>query len=124
MPGRGYAIWAVEIRSAYGDDIRSMKSDERRQHPRYPVRSEVTVHILSSLFVSAPPEPPLEGTIYDLSIGGLSILIPQAVPLSTTMKCEIRVSEFPVSIPTLTHVRWVGSSPSGVGVRVGLHFLL
>ena len=98
--------------------------DEKRRHPRYPVRGELTVHILSSLFSPTEAERTFEGTVHDISQGGLSILIPQAVPVSSPIRCEIRLAGLPVSIPTLTQVRWVESSPSGLGSRVGLHFLL
>ena len=97
---------------------------ERRQHPRYSVSAELTVRILSSLFSSTRAEQSLEGTIHDISDGGLSILIPQAVSVPNPIRCEIRLPDLPVSIPTLAQVRWVEDSPSSGGTRVGLQFLL
>jgi len=97
---------------------------ERRQHHRYSVKAELTVRILSSLFSSVVDEQPLEGTLHDISDGGLSILIPQAVPVSNPIRCEIRLPDLPVSIPTLAQVRWVENSPSSAGTRIGLQFLL
>jgi hypothetical protein len=99
-------------------------SDERRQHPRYPVRAEVRVRITSSLLSSTQADQSFDGRIYDIGVGGLGILIPEAVSLSGPIRCEIQLADLPVSIPTLTRVRWIGSSPSRVGARIGLHFLL
>jgi c-di-GMP-binding flagellar brake protein YcgR len=81
------------------------------------------VRILSSLVSSIQAERPIEGTIHDIGDGGLSILIPQAVPVSDPVRCEIRLPDLPVSIPTLAQVRWVEAQSIG-STRVGLQFLI
>ena len=100
------------------------RDHEKRRHPRYPVRGDLTGHILSSLFPPTESEQLFQGTIQDISQGGLGVLTPQAVSVSSPIRCEIRLADLPGSIPTLAQVRWVERSPSGAGARVGLHFLL
>ena len=100
------------------------RNHEKRRHPRHPVRGELTGHILSSLSPATDSEQPFQGTIQDISQGGLGVLTSQTVSVLSPIRCEVRLADFPGAIPTLTQVRWVESSPSGGGARVGLHFLL
>jgi len=100
-------------------------SYEKRRHPRHPVRGELRGYIMPSQTEGeGEGEQFLQGTIQDVSQGGLGVLTLQAVRVSSPIQCKLRLARLPCSIPTLAEVRWVESSPSGAGVRIGLEFLL
>ncbi len=96
-------------------------SHEKRCQPRHPIRGELTGYILPN---HTQDEQYLQGTIHDVSQGGLGVLTIQPVSVSSPIQCEIRLAGLPCSIPTLAQVCWVESSRSGAGVRIGLQFLL
>ncbi len=102
---------------------RKKGSYEKRRHPRHPVRGELTGYIMPSQ-TEGEGEQFFQGTIQDVSQGGLGVLTLQAVRVSSPIQCKLRLARLPCSIPTLAEVRWVESSPSGAGVRIGLEFLL
>ena len=98
---------------------------EKRNHPRYPIRGQLTGQILSALLSPLQkPEGPFQGTIQDISQGGFGVLTSEAVSVMSPIRCEVRLEDLPVAIPTLVQVRWADRSPSGTGARLGLHFLL
>ena len=98
--------------------------EEKRTQPRYHVRGKLKGHILPGLSPALGSTPPFEVAITDISEGGLSIVSPHLLAVSSPIRCQIRLGRVPVSIPTLAQVRWVGSHSSRTGIRVGLQFLL
>ncbi|MSO19384.1 MAG: PilZ domain-containing protein [Acidobacteria bacterium] len=98
---------------------------EKRSHPRYPVRGQLTGNVLSALLSPLPgSEVPFQWTIQDISQGGFGVLTPSTVSVMTPIRCEVQLDDMPVSIPTLVQVCWTERNSSGEGARVGLHFLL
>ena len=100
------------------------RNREKRSHPRYPVRGELTGHLLSTLSPLQESEQPFQATIQNISRGGFGVLTDQAVSVLSPIRCEVQLEGLPASIPTLVQVRWVERSPSEKSARVGLHFLL
>ena len=97
---------------------------EKRRYARQSVTGRLTGHILPSLSSRDETEQTFEAAIHDISEGGLCIVVPWGPPVSSPIRCEIRLAELPIAIPTLTQVRWVKTNPSAPGARVGLQFLL
>ena len=122
-----YSIWGIEIRPPIWIILLTMdqaQGQERRLHARYPVRGDLTGHLLSALGPPKESEQPFRGEISDLSGGGLCVFTPRAVSLLSPIRCEVRLADLPVSIPTLVQVRWVERNLSGEGEKVGLQFLI
>ncbi len=100
------------------------RDQERRRHTRYPVRGDLTGDLLSTMETPKETEQPFRGEVQNLSVGGLCVITPRAISRLVLIRCEVRVADLPVSIPTLVQVRWVEKSSSRVGQRVGLQYLL
>ena len=61
----------------------------------------------------------------NLSRGGLCLVSPQAMVRACLVRCEISVSEIPVTIPTLMQVRWTRKQSLQADTYLaGLQFLL
>ena len=97
---------------------------EKRSHRRYRVRGKLAGHLLATLSPLQDSEQPFQATVQDISRGGFGVRTAQTVSVLSPIRCEVQLEHLPVSIPTLVQVRWVARSPSGEGVKVGLHFLL
>jgi len=98
-------------------------AEENRRYRRYGIHGQLALRILASGF-SPGTDGPVQGTVHDISEGGLRILIAESVPVSTPVRCEIRLPGLPVPIPTLAQIQWVKTDPSGGGVLAGLQLLL
>ncbi len=82
--------------------------NERRDDARFNRDIDVAVRELSA--VSKTPDlrkPVIHGKIQNLSRRG--VCISSKVPLTSAavVRCDIRVADLPVSVPTLMQVRWV-----------------
>jgi c-di-GMP-binding flagellar brake protein YcgR len=95
------------------------RNHDKRRHPRHSISGKITGYILPS---HTEAEQSFQGTIHDISQGGLGVLAVRALTASCPIQCEVRLANVPCSIPTLTQVRWV--KKTRVGVRIGLQFLL
>ena len=104
--------------------MKEIFAEEKRTQPRYHVRGKLKGYILPGLSPALGSTPPFEVAITDISEGGLSIVSPHVLTVSSPIRCQIRLGRVPVSIPTLAQVRWVGSRSPRTGLRVGLQFLL
>jgi PilZ domain len=63
--------------------------------------------------------------VQNVSKGGLCLVSPQPMARSCLVRCEISVSEIPVSIPTLMQVRWTRKKGRQSDTYfIGLQFLL
>ena len=67
------------------------RHEDRRQYPRVPERSRVTVTVLS-----APDAPEIESRSFfcwtsDLSVGGLKFCVHSPVPVGSLLKLEVRL---------------------------------
>ena len=47
------------------------------------------------------------GRVHNVSQGGICFISTEPIPQSSLVRCDIGVSESPVSIPTLMQVRWI-----------------
>jgi len=97
--------------------------EEKRRELRYPFSCDINAHELPSYGFSKARKTLIRGTVKDISSGGLSLLTDHAVKPSTVMRCEIRISDLPVSIPVLSQVRWIEKTPGNLKYRIGLQFL-
>ncbi len=101
---------------------------ERRLHPRYLAACELTGRTLSQVQsveggpVSAGQQ--IRGAVSNISAGGLCLLADKTANMSQPLRCQIRVPELPIGIPTLLHVRWARSDDGGKTYKLGLQFLL
>jgi hypothetical protein len=66
----------------------------------------------------------IQGQIENISRGGVSVLSSRSVPISSLVRCEIRLSQSAATIPTLMQVRWNQKTASGKEHRIGLQFIL
>ena len=103
--------------------LRTGRADQRRAL-RYPFSGEVEAHQLPLHGRSKGHKGPIRGKAKDISSGGLSFLGDHAVKLSSLLRCEIRFSDLPATIPVLSQVRWIQKDPETRKYRIGLRFLL
>jgi len=99
------------------------RADQRREQ-RYPFSCEVRAHDLPLYGVSKAHKGPIRGTVEDISSGGLSFLSDRAVKPSSLVRCAIRFSDLPVTLPVLTQVRWIQKEIGARKYRIGLQFFL
>jgi len=98
--------------------------EERRSEPRYPFSCNITAYELTAYGLRQARGRSIQGTVADISAGGLSLLTDRRMKLSSLIRCEIHLSNLPVAIPVLSQVRWVRKNPRGQKHRIGLQFLV
>ena len=103
-------------------DLRS-DPEERRSEPRYPFSCNITAYELTAYGLTQARGRSIQGTVKDISAGGLSLLTDRRIKLSTLIRCEIHISNVPVAIPVLSQVRWVRKNAKGQKHRIGSSFL-
>jgi hypothetical protein len=84
---------------------RALESD-RRNHPRFPQIVEIQVHEVPPLKSDEKPKAPVLGRIQNMSKGGVCFLSQHPVTRASLLRCEIGMSDVPLSVPTLALVRW------------------
>jgi hypothetical protein len=98
---------------------------DRRQYPRFPQLLELRAREVQPLGSGIEPEKAVVGRVQNVSKGGLCLVSPQPMARSCLVRCEISVSEIPVSIPTLMQVRWTRKKSLQADTYLtGLQFLL
>ena len=102
---------------------RTSRADQRATL-RYPYSGEVKAHELPSYGPSKVRKRPIQGKVRDISSGGLSLLSNRAVKPSSLVRCEIRFSDIPATIPVLSQVRWIQKDPATRMYRIGLQFVI
>jgi len=112
-----------KCRAKFHAMLRTGRADQRRAL-RYPFSGEVKAHQLPLHGRSKGHKGPIRGKARDISSGGLPFLGDRAVKPSSLMRCEIRFSELPATIPVLSQVRWIQKDPETRKYRIGLQFLL
>ncbi|HLV88392.1 MAG TPA: PilZ domain-containing protein [Candidatus Sulfotelmatobacter sp.] len=80
---------------------------DRRQHPRFPELFELRVREIQPLRSGAKSSKTVSGRVHNVSRGGICFISTEPVPQSSLVRCDITISEPPVSIPTLMQVRWI-----------------
>ncbi len=101
---------------------------ERRLYPRYFATCELTGRPLLQ-FQGVEGDPPsvgqqIRGEVSNVSAGGLCLFGDNIADVSQPLRCQIKVPQLPIGIPTLLQVRWVHSDDGGKTYRLGLQFLL
>jgi hypothetical protein len=84
---------------------RTLESD-RRTHPRFPQILEIQAHEVLPLKTDETAKPPVLGRIQNMSKGGVCVLSQHPVSRAALLRCEIGMSDAPLSVPTLALVRW------------------
>ena len=91
---------------------------DRREHARFPQALEVCARGLPPVQASYSAPKEVRGRIQNVSQGGVCIMSPHPLAVSTFVFCEIAVPDIPVSIPTLMQVRWTAKRG-----RDGQHYI-
>jgi c-di-GMP-binding flagellar brake protein YcgR len=65
----------------------------------------------------------VRGQIENASCGGVSVLSSRLVPISSLVRCELKLSQSAAVIPTLMQVRWIQKTMVGELYRIGLQFI-
>lgn len=98
---------------------------DRRQFPRFPQLLELQAHKARPIGSALKKDNAIVGRVQNVSKGGLCLISPQPMAESSVVRCEICVSEVPVSIPTLMLVRWTRKQNLQAEIYLtGLQFLL
>lgn len=98
---------------------------DRRQYPRFPQLLELQAREVQPIGSGIEREKAVVGRVQNVSKGGLCLVSPQSIARSCLVRCEISVSEIPVSIPTLMQVRWTRKQSLHADTYLtGLQFLL
>jgi hypothetical protein len=84
---------------------RTLESD-RRTHPRFPQILEIQAHEVLPLKSDEKAKPPVLGRVQNMSKGGVCFLSQHPVTNASLLRCEIGMSDAPLSVPTLALVRW------------------
>ena len=98
---------------------------DRRQYPRFPQLLDLQAHEVQPLKPEIEKSKAVVGRVQNVSKGGLCLISPQPIAKSCLVRCEIGISETPVSIPTLMQVRWTRKQNLQADTYLtGLQFLL
>lgn len=99
-----------------------MEERERRRCVRYPTSLEVVAQELSPSGTPNPSVAAIHGEARNISDGGLCVVFDQVHNPTALLRCGILVPGCSVGIPTLAHVRWIGSEKGKI--VAGVEFLL
>lgn len=98
---------------------------DRRECPRFPQLLELQAREVQPLRSGTETGKAVAGRVQNVSKGGVCLISPQPLARSCVVRCEIGVSETPVSIPTLMQVRWTRRQNLQADTYLaGLQFLL
>jgi hypothetical protein len=105
--------------------VKRIVERDRRQHPRFPQLLELQAREVQTVGSRSEIEKAVIGRVQNVSRGGICLVSPQPMAQSCLVRCEIGVSEIPVSIPTLMQVRWTRKQSLQADTYVtGLQFVL
>jgi hypothetical protein len=99
------------------------ETGERRREQRFPFSVGVIVRGLSptqKIPLAATAE---SAVIHDISKGGIGLSTVTPLTYSAVVRCDIAVTNLPISIPTIAQVRWVNRAHAGE-YRSGLAYIL
>lgn len=98
---------------------------ERRKYPRFPHLFDLQAREVQPFGSAIDAEKEIAGRVHNVSKGGLCLVSPHPMARSCLVRCEISVSEIPISIPTLMQVRWTRKQSLQADTYLsGLQFLL
>jgi len=99
---------------------RRSKASNRRTGTRVASKMEIVMRSLKS---KRSRNTPIKAQIKDISSGGICITLKRALPLSSVLRCEFKMADSGVSVPSLMQVRWVEPVKGGE-YRCGLLHLV
>lgn len=97
---------------------------ENRAAPRFQIKRRIRAHELFTPGTSRKGNGVIRGRIQNISRGGLCLQTDQVMRKNSPVLCEIQLSKFPLSVPTLLEVCWAQENPKGGKHAAGLRFLL
>jgi hypothetical protein len=86
--------------------VKKALESDRRSHPRFPQILEIEAHEVLPLKTDEKEKPPVLGRIQNMSKGGICFLSQTPITRASLLRCEIGITDVPLSIPTLALVRW------------------
>lgn len=105
--------------------MKRIEERDRRQYPRFPQLLELQAHKAQPFGAILKKDNAIVGRVQNVSKGGLCLISPRPMAGLSVVRCEICVSEIPVSIPTLMLVRWTRKQNLQAEIYLtGLQFLL
>ncbi len=104
----------------------ALSVEEKRRAPRYSYAYPVTYMGMVSTPGTPSQEVPFQGTIMDLSNGGIGIETKghSFLEIGSLVRTWIPMSSVPVNVPVLTRVQWVHDKGIGASQLAGLMFVL
>jgi hypothetical protein len=101
--------------------MQSLREGERRRGSRSAISLPVAVQAF-------PPSSPgsataVKGEIRNLSASGMCLLLDEACPVSSLLRCEVLLEGSSATVPTLGHVRWTHDA-GDAKFTTGVEFLI
>lgn len=99
-------------------------SEEKRQQSRHLYSTSFRGRVLSAAGTTAGSGRLIQGTVHDISSGGLCLLTGHSIKKARLIRAEVQLRDISVRLPLLLRVRWIQRLPKGSKYRIGLQFLL
>jgi hypothetical protein len=95
-----------------------------RASPRFPHAIELRMGLLSRVDVLEEPKLLLDGVTENVGRGGICVLIEEALPQNSVVRCVLSLPDMSMNVPTLMQVRWAQRITGKNKYRAGLQFLI
>lgn len=95
-----------------------------RASPRFLHAIELRVGLLTRADVLEEPKRLLDGVTENVGKGGLCVLLNEAVPQDSVVRCVLSLPDLSMNIPTLMQVRWGQRINGKSKYKAGLQFLI
>jgi hypothetical protein len=95
-----------------------------RTSPRFPHTIELRVGLLTRVDVLEEPKLLLDGVTENVGRGGICVLLDEAVPQNSVVRCVLSLPDISMNIPTLMQVRWAQRINGKSKYKAGLQFLI
>ena len=101
-------------------------AEEKRRAPRHSYAYPATYTGKVGTPGAPPQDVPFQGTIVDLSGGGIGLETKghSSLEIGALVRTWIPMSSVPVNVPVLSRVQWVRDKDAGPSQLVGLMFVL
>jgi c-di-GMP-binding flagellar brake protein YcgR len=96
----------------------------QRQAQRFLLSINVTYEMSVHENSWQPAEKPTQGTVVNVSTGGLCLMTDEALKVGQVLKMALPLPSVEATAPTLAEVRWVQKENSAGTFQAGLRFLL
>jgi hypothetical protein len=98
--------------------------EEKRKAPRFAWVVEIAAVVCSEFEVPEQTPSVLRGFTLDIGKDGIGIASDRLLRPGVVLRCEIRIPDTAVWIPTLLRVRWSREGDGKRQYRLGLQFLV